>query len=73
MQQSIGKLSPSAARLLLAFLTRKPEDTFDEIMLVSGIERYQVFMKAKQELVTLGILTVQGDQLFLAQNELCKG
>lgn len=73
MQASIAKLSPSAARLLLAFMTRDPEDNFDKIMLASGIERYQTYIRAKQELVEKGLLTAQGDQLYLAQDEPGKG
>jgi hypothetical protein len=69
IQKAIAKLSPSAARLLLAYMTCKRDDDLDKVILRSGIGTYKTFVKAKQELLSHGILQYQGDSLFLIKED----
>jgi hypothetical protein len=53
IQKAIAKLSPSAARLLLAYMTTTANDDMDKVILRSGIGTYKTFVKAKGELLSL--------------------
>lgn len=56
----IDKLSPAAARMLLALLTVEPDEQYDEAVIRSGISGCLTFLTARQQLVKLGFI-VQRD------------
>lgn len=55
-KSSIRKLSPAAARLLLAYLGREMGQTFDDIVRMAGIQAYATVVQAREQLHELGFL-----------------
>jgi hypothetical protein len=60
----IGSLSPSAARLLIAFVTKQEHEEVDQIIMRSGIRYWQTYLKAKQQLLEGGYLFTQKGILY---------
>jgi hypothetical protein len=50
----IARLSPAAARLLLAFLSRLPNEQFHQTVARSGISETATLLKAQQQLQESG-------------------
>lgn len=51
---TIGKLTPAAARLLLAFWTAQPEETYEEMILRAGVTSCLTLASAKKQLQQYG-------------------
>ncbi len=55
-QDAICKLTPAAARLLLALLNAGPGESYDAVVERAGIHAYGTVARAKQSLCDLGYL-----------------
>ena len=54
---NIAKLTPAAARLLLAFMAAGPTDSYDDCIAQSGIHSCLTLATAKQQLKMLGFVS----------------
>ncbi len=54
---NIAKLTPAAARLLLAFLAAGPGESYDDAVQRSGIQGCLTLMTAKKQLKSLGFVS----------------
>ncbi len=57
MNNNIHKLSPAAARLLLAFMAASPTDSYDDAVAESGIHSCLTLATAKKQLKNLGFVS----------------
>lgn len=55
----IHLLKPAAARLWIAAMTQEEGETYDDIVMRSGISEYQTFKMARQQLRELGFFIVR--------------
>lgn len=53
----IKKLTPAAARLLLALAMGGPHANYDDVVREAGIQRYQTLVDARKRLYESGFLT----------------
>lgn len=58
----IAKLSPAAARLLLASFEMEPGDTYAELVERSGISNCVTFLSARNQLKELGFIVQRDGQ-----------
>lgn len=58
-KSKIAQLSPAAARLLLSYLYTEVGDSVDDIVQRAGIEGYETFVSAKQQLSELGFYSFE--------------
>lgn len=58
-KSKIAQLSPAAARLLLSYLYTEVGDSVDDIVQRAGIEGYETFVSAKQQLAELGFYSFE--------------
>jgi len=60
----LANLSPSAARLLLAFLTTTGDEDWDVLITRAGIQSLKTYRKAKQQLQDAGLLHSRNGQTY---------
>lgn len=58
---NIAKLSPAAARLLLAFMAAGPNESYDDCIAQSGIHSCLTLATAKKQLKSLGFVEIGPD------------
>jgi len=58
---SIKDLKPAASRLLLSAWSRNPTDSYEDIVVRSGISKFETYLSAKEQLKELGFCREEDD------------